>query len=371
MKVVKEFDGLRWLMAMWVFIGHVLFLAGLREGRIFGFLSQGGHAVSVFIMLSGFAITTSLVRSQSTYAGYLAKRFFRIYPIYLVALILGISTSHLFPLVMQQLPWSDQPSLARILMRTDGEEIGFYSHLIAHLTLLHGAVPDTFLYGASLAFNGPLWSLSLEWQFYLVAPIMVAICRAPEKRWVSAAVLVTLGILGPNLFQGHFDQIPSFLPMRLSMFVVGILTALYLDELRKEPRLIFVGAALFLASSRDLIPASIWTIAVLSVAWESNPVAQIMRRVLKAPALVYLGVRSYGFYVIHQPLLLLWAYELQQMGFAQSRVIFALLLMLALPVTIALAALSYNFFELPINDWAKSRFSDRRPDGRPIVATAT
>lgn len=365
MPIIKEFDGLRWLMALWVYVAHVLFLSGLRESRILKFLSEGGNAVTVFIVLSGFAIATSLLRSRGTYRDYIAKRFFRIYPIYVVALILGIWTSHLYTIVLQSLAWSDQTSSARIVARTAGEESSFIAHLVAHLTLLHGAVPDDVLYGASLSFNGPLWSLSLEWQFYLVAPLMVAILVVVDKRWLSVLALISLGILSPGLLGKYFDQVPSFLPLRILFFAVGILTAIHLDHLRRDPKLVVAAAILLLLSSRELIPVLIWCVAVGSVCWFGNPLARGVGVVLKNPVMAYLGERSYGFYAIHFPILLAWAYALIAMGFTSNRVLFAGLLLITLPVTIGIAALSYRYFELPINQWAKRRFSGKRPAGTP------
>jgi peptidoglycan/LPS O-acetylase OafA/YrhL len=40
--------------------------------------------------------------------------------------------------------------------------------------MLHGAVPDVLVRNAPSAFLIPAWSVSLEWQFYLVAPLVYA-----------------------------------------------------------------------------------------------------------------------------------------------------------------------------------------------------
>jgi len=79
-KKLIELDSLRALMAFAVFVSHAQFLSATE---IWSF-SLGGLAVTVFIMLSGFAITKSLIGSDASYRQYIARRFWRIYPVYLV-----------------------------------------------------------------------------------------------------------------------------------------------------------------------------------------------------------------------------------------------------------------------------------------------
>ena len=92
-KKLVELDSLRGLMAFWVFLSHVLFLGGYSGNHLKDILSQGGLAVYVFVILSGFAITSSLIHSRNNYGAFMARRFFRIYPAYLVGLALGLATS--------------------------------------------------------------------------------------------------------------------------------------------------------------------------------------------------------------------------------------------------------------------------------------
>lgn len=66
-----------------MFAHHVLFFVGLDYGN-------GALAVTLFIMISGFAIASSRLKRQTSYREYMARRTFRIYPIYLVALALGV-----------------------------------------------------------------------------------------------------------------------------------------------------------------------------------------------------------------------------------------------------------------------------------------
>ncbi|MBB4235106.1 acyltransferase family protein [Rhizobium esperanzae] len=360
MKEIRELDSLRGFMALWVYISHILFISGKHDGRILGLMANGQHPVTVFIMLSGFAITTSLMRSPVPYWDYMGKRFFRIYPIYAIALVLGISTSHLYPDLLNSLNWANPGDISRIAARTEGEQTSFVAHLLAHITMFHGLVPDRLLYGAALTFNGALWSLSLEWQFYLVAPFIVAAFARPDRNWVWVGLIAAIAFIGPKLFVHEFSQIPSFLPQRLSFFIVGILTALHFENLTKNPGLAVAGAAVLFVLTYEPIPVAIWCFFVLAAAWPNNPVLGFFGRIFRHPVFVEPGRRSYGFYAIHMPILIAWAVFLQQQGLAESKLIYGLALCLCLPVTLAVAWFSFDYFEWPINNWAKRFFRARQ-----------
>jgi peptidoglycan/LPS O-acetylase OafA/YrhL len=61
-KFIPELEGLRGLLALWVFIFHAIRFSGLHVPL----LSEGGLAVEVFILLSGFMIARLwMFRSES------------------------------------------------------------------------------------------------------------------------------------------------------------------------------------------------------------------------------------------------------------------------------------------------------------------
>ena len=82
-------DGLRGAAALWVLIGHAMLLTGLRVPL----LSSPDLAVDLFILLSGFLMAYHAERSRddqgqpATWAKFWAKRFFRIAPLYWMAVV--------------------------------------------------------------------------------------------------------------------------------------------------------------------------------------------------------------------------------------------------------------------------------------------
>lgn len=371
-KKLIELDSLRALMAFAVFVSHAQFLSATE---IWSF-SLGGLAVTVFIMLSGFAITKSLMGSHATYRQYIARRFWRIYPVYLVGLALGLAVSWLTPDLLQSLGWVHGPSVARIVQRTASEHEMFGAHLGAHLMLLHGAIPDAVLYGSALAFNSPAWSLSLEWQFYLLAPAIIgavklALRLPPLGRVAAFAATLAVLVVARAQLAAWYDQVPSFLPQQLVFFLIGIASALRLEWATATRRRLFacaagivlVGAAL--GGVTNLMATSLWALTLVACAHTAPAWTAPVRRVLSLPRLALAGEASYSFYIIHEPLMLAAAAALHHVWPTRSHHGFELALMLTVVPIGALAWLMFTRIETPINRWARDQFR-----GTPTAAVA-
>lgn len=83
-----------------------------------------------------------------------------------------------FTQIVKDIAWSDKAHLPM--------------HALAHLFMMHGAVPNDVLPHSEYAFNMPAWSISLEWQFYLVAPLFIfVLLKQPDglSRWRSSPQL--------------------------------------------------------------------------------------------------------------------------------------------------------------------------------------
>ncbi len=366
-KKLIELDSLRALMAFAVFVSHAQFLSGTEIWS----LSLGGIAVTVFIMLSGFAITKSLVGSTATYRQYLARRFWRIYPAYLIGLLLGLCVSWHTPDLLQHLGWVHAPSVARIAQRTAGEHALFWPHLGAHLVLLHGAIPDAVLYGSALTFNSPAWSLSLEWQFYLLAPAIIALVQASLRlplagRLIACVLTLLVLIYVRAALAPWYDQVPSFLPQQLIFFLVGILSALRLEwAVATRTRLLACSAALVLlgvalGDRTAVLATGLWTLTLASCAHTAPAWLLPVRRALSMPRLVLAGEASYSFYIIHEPLMLAAADLIHRAWPTRSHHGFELALLLTVVPIGAIAWLMFTRIEMPINRWARAQFHGTR-----------
>lgn len=358
-----ELDSLRGLMALWVAVSHICFFAGFKSDRgLTGILAHGGTAVNVFVILSGFAIASSVTHTSASYGQYLARRLCRIGPVFAIALVLGLLTADLYRIVFDHLRWLATDEVARISQRTASEHANTAAHLVAHLAGLHGAIPDAWLYGSSLAFNSPLWSLSLEWQFYVVAPFVIAALANPRKHPLVFAVSILAALSGRWLFDPWFPQVPSFLPMMLTFFLVGIWCALLKDRIRQHllpvaiASVVVIVALQLMGSQRYVVTLIVWCGAFGIGLAPPRGLFRLAQQVLSLRPLAAFGERSYGFYGYHLPIMLTLAAWLSAHGNGTSRWAFAAMLLPAIIAAMALAWLSYELMEAPINAWAKRRF---------------
>jgi peptidoglycan/LPS O-acetylase OafA/YrhL len=357
-KFVPHFEVLRGLAALWVFASHVLTITDLHIPVI----SRGALAVDVFIALSGFVIALMIINEAENYPRYIFRRFVRLYPLFIFAVILGMATLHLYATVIGSSPWAAEIRPAFFTRDQNGANF-FWTHLLLHLTMLHGVVPDEVLPQAPLMFSGPLWSISLEWQFYLVAPFLVPLFHVTSARKVLLAVSVLLGLVFLSVVGRHLwhAEVPSFLPLKLPLFCVGIVCAVVWPRVKEmDPRqlLVLVGVAavisMALTSSRTAV--LIWFATYFcAAAGGKTMITQAVESFVRLPAARFLGRISYGLYVLHMPVLLMVAASIVvPIAGSQSKIAAALLLAaIGLPFVIALSAAAFYGIEKPLIAWAR------------------
>lgn len=139
--------------------------------------SLGGHAAVIsFLLISGFSIAHSL-RQQPQ--GFIRRRFWRIYPVYLIGLLFTLLAS---------VGLTDHRELTLEL-----SENGLT--WAAHLFMLQGVTCE------AVASNVPLWTLSLEWWFYMLSPLLIRL-NGRGMLWLLG--VLTAGFLSWILVGGHF-----------------------------------------------------------------------------------------------------------------------------------------------------------------------
>lgn len=212
-------DGLRGLAALWVLLSHALKFTGWSVPV----LHRGDLAVDVFMIMSGFLMTHHYwLREEkepweqpSTWTVFYLRRFFRIAPLYYLALAVslayGPSLWESRAQIAAAFPGAATPQ-ERYLDRSLG-------NILMHVTFLFGASPRN-------AFATPLpdWSIGLEMQFYLAFPFLMLLMRRGSLLW-SAVALGGLGLLVSRALPRELFPMPSFLPLKISLFLVGMLVA--------------------------------------------------------------------------------------------------------------------------------------------------
>ncbi|HEY2614281.1 MAG TPA: acyltransferase [Chthoniobacterales bacterium] len=307
---IPELDGLRGILAWTVVWTHILICSGWSgpNWRGHNVLNETAEAaVDVFMLLSGFAITRLLLVEHKSFSQYLWGRFCRIVPAYWVALAAGIALNGWLAANFRHLPPTPETQgfaaicdLAASRPWTDG---------ILHFLLLQGLAPSAQLPGEPYTFLGVAWSLSLEWQFYCVAPL--ALILATRVRWGFAILALLAGATA--LFCQHLMLAFSnaFLPPKSAFFLVGAVSYVAVIQNKKNDRAIFwlLGscgalAILWLIGSHKLIeavpPPLIWALVLIAVRFRCF---DNLRSLLDSQPLQYLGRVSYSTYLFHVPVI--------------------------------------------------------------------
>jgi peptidoglycan/LPS O-acetylase OafA/YrhL len=321
------------------------------------FDQAGNPGVRLFFVLSGFLITWILLRARDdapTAGGvgrqwrvFYARRALRIFPVYYATLavitLAGVSNVR--------------------------HEIGWHLLYLSNVYAEHiGRLPR---------WTGPFWSLSVEEQFYLVWPALVLLL---PRRLLGAVMIATvpLGVLArwalPSLgfseisrwtltpamldslgmgavlawSQWHSGLGPGVVPRWLR---VGVVLAVVAFTLLKVNPLHMRHAWLLVDTCAAVVFA--WLVARAAGGW-TGPVGAV----LAWRPLTYLGQISYGIYLFHMFVMYAWwrffrYFGIRYPGVAASAALYTL-------STVVLAALSWHFFERPING-LKRFFPYRRP----------
>jgi peptidoglycan/LPS O-acetylase OafA/YrhL len=348
---------LRGLLSCWVVASHMLLASGFRYEalpRLIRILVQGGYAVDVFIILSGFVITKLVAEKREAYRVFILRRFLRLFPVFAVTMLVAIL---LRPLIWSILASGWSPDLAALeydRARWDSETHYFWVHILAHLPMLHGAIPETLLPYSGVGFLPPAWSISLEWQYYLVAPFLAYVGRRfGPGGWFILVIGSILTSFQTAPIMDHLFPMQSFLPQKLLLFLIGGSCYWIFVEVGGVHRdlawrLFFFVAPVVLWVTLS-IPLAIWTaVFALILGNAENPGISRFKAFLNLPGIQRLGAISYSTYLVHlcciwlvQACLLRMAPQINRVGMLIG------LLILAAPLSFAASEILHRFIERP------------------------
>jgi peptidoglycan/LPS O-acetylase OafA/YrhL len=381
-KRLAPIEGLRAYLAFWVLVGHVMSLAGYAEAQFDGLLKllmEPRLAVDIFMAVSGWVIFSLLDRRAETYGQFITRRFFRLYPVYILLFFLGMECTQLQGWAIRhgaQFLTPDQASVALAQVGSLWQDWGWNTFL--HVTMLHGVPPDWW-HGemTKFAFLVPAWSVSLEWQFYLAAPLAYLLATHPNVR-VRGGLCAACVLL---IWAGaRFDWGEAFFPFNIGFFFVGAASYfIYQHETATKQRLSVFPAAVVLAlfvfdagtKSRTLIPLSLWLMfAALLLEPPESLCAKWLHPLFTNRTVQFLGKISYSIYLSHEPVIfviqagmVLW---LPHLGRAAH---FWALLGATVVVTVAVSAVLYHTVELPGIRLGRTLAARFKPEQELVPAT--
>jgi len=300
----QQLDGLRGFAALYVVLHHVFLQLRYSHPQLsllWQFFRYGPEAVIIFFILSGYVIGNSYssrIGRSISWQSYLQKRTRRIFPIFFVALILSYAVASL--LAGKMVPCNSIQLFGNILMLQSPK--------------MHpGHIINVYYY------NGPLWSLSFEWWFYMLFYPIQRFIPGRNRIFVVMGICMT-GMILNLVYMNQIFWIMVFLPiwwmgveiarvrsmwnsfmlrdLKLSIlsvclplvgfFILSLRIGLHHLDMHIYPASDF---RLFLAALGLLFLAWIWTLCGL---WGYDQT--IGKLSILAPV-------SYGIYAFHYPLL--------------------------------------------------------------------
>ena len=344
---IRELDGLRGLLAVWVVVVHLLPTAGV-DVSLFGFFSPLFGSlirVKIFCILSGFVIFLMQDRRRECYWVFLRGRLLRLYPVYLVAFLGSVALAGLSLEALRTAPFPIERTEERIMALEAGQSQPV-PHILAHLTLLHGVLPRTILPNAAYAFLGQAWNISTEFQFYLVAPFLfLGLTKGPL--WRRSIFFSGCAVLWLTL---HSWPNPADLAQYAPYFMLGIISFTFWRRDWSEQSLLNPLSVLTLGAASWFfldMAAGIW---LLTLGWITLVRDQGRSRWpvgwLTARPLLWLGKISYSLYLLHMIPLYLSMYLLNGLGLGQGTYL-GLLALMTFALSLPLASVSAALLEQP------------------------
>ena len=298
-------DGLR----AWAVVAVVLYHAGATSA-LPGLAPGGFLGVSVFFTLSGYLITTLLVRRSSDEGGLDVGRFWsrRVRRLVPVSLTVVLAVVLLAPAY-----WS--------AMTVGDAAAGIFGYTNWHVI----AGGESQLLRTIVGPLGPFWSLAVEEQFYVVLTVAVVLAWRTADPVRTLSVAVGAGWIASLLVQvvgpGPQFRLEFGTDSRGSELLAGCALALFLHRrpgfvVARRPILAVTGPVAFatlfvLAATTDYDPpwllrggyAAVSVVSAVLVA--ALLVDGPLTRMLATGATVAVGRLSYSWYVVHWPVILI------------------------------------------------------------------
>lgn len=336
---ISQITFTRFLAAMAIVISHFnkdLFL--YKINYISDIFLHANVGVSYFFILSGFIMIVAYHRKDKIeYFDYYRNRFARIYPLYVLGLLLYLITRY--------------------------SNFSFYKGFL-YLFGLQSWIP-----GEAMILNFPGWSISVEFLFYLLFPWLYnyLYSKGNKSIWIITVIIWIITQVFCNLYsassyyQGpHTEshELLYYFPlMHINEFLAGNLAGLYFVKNSGQknydvPVVIIFGLLLL---SLIFLPLfyhnglmGILFIPLIILISRNNGV---LTKIFSLKPLQYLGEASYAVYITHIPVLYILRELLKQGNYNFSiDIVFGIYIV----VLVITCILFYQFIEKPLRDYLKS-----------------
>ncbi|MBO9699679.1 MAG: acyltransferase [Sporocytophaga sp.] len=191
-KKLAKLESIRGMAALYVVFHHINQLYPFKWNYLNYLFRFGQEAVILFFLMSGFVIYYSIFSKENQlrdFKSYFVKRFKRIYPLFIIALLLSYITSCMYS--------------GKILPPQSEILIGNLLNLQDFSAGKPGVWVDPY-YG-----NLPLWSLSYEWWFYMIFWIIIKI--SITRQFIGVLAISMVGFISYSIFPNSASLILTYL----------------------------------------------------------------------------------------------------------------------------------------------------------------
>lgn len=306
------------------------------DNPLLAFILEGHTAVGAFMVLSGFIFVHGTQNTHIAYWPFLRNRLLRIYPMYLLVVFLGASLT-------------PQQDVAAGMVR--------------YVLPLANYGPVLFGVPAVMA-----WAVAVEFQFYLVFPLLHALLRRHGSWLLMRMVLLAIVLRLLLVLGGQDVTVLSYLTIagRIDQFLLGMAAGYWLPWLiHRVSHLrwhVVPAALLILAGSyafhraggwpnttwwRALWPTAeglAWSWFVLAYVAFGPSVPALLSR-----ALCWVGQISFSLYLLHGMVIDAVGVRQWMPRVTNNPYVDALLvtILIVVPLSLALAAFAYRVIEVP------------------------
>lgn len=280
-----------------IFIIDVLRLIAVSLVVLFHFFPDkfyfGFIGVDIFFVISGYVIALSIQKSDVNGYVFFKKRFFRLFPVLFIVCIV----------VLMVFAFNYDDSLLKTLFTSFITSLGSLSNIY------YGQVSGYFDLVSEINPFLHTWSLSIEWQFYLLLSILLFLTKNANQITKTVFLLSILSLFYSVYFQ---DVRPTlnfyFIASRFYEFGMGYLFLTYKPVFSKHIRLLQISSLLLLfyligygdfsgKTWPNFTATILCVLTVIIIISCSN-----VRKVGKSGQLIeWISDRSYSIYLVHFP----------------------------------------------------------------------
>jgi peptidoglycan/LPS O-acetylase OafA/YrhL len=346
--------------------------------------TQAPFAVDLFFLLSGFIFfwfyADKIANRETNFSHFFTYRFTRLYPVHLVTLI-----------AIAFLQFAMIRAMGHPFIVQNNDPWHFVLNLLVIQTWGFDSTP------AFSGFNAPSWSVSVEFFLYLLF-FIVSYARLQHRKGFLLGIIVMAAIIQafyPMLGQGIYSfylgallfhlynwlsKRPNALQLTNVVAVIALLlwtlgvTEYFFSYIRQaamhfmhvlipgktdafDTRLFDLARNTYVRTF--ISPATVLLLAML----------ETTRGSLRVKWMQQLGNISYALYLVHFPLMVLFALTTKISGIDKSVFLSPATMLLFYAILIPLATLMHYYFELPIQQFFRKRLSAPKPTPVPVTST--